>query len=146
MNTRRKRQLRSGFTLMELLTTVAIMAVLVGLVLGVAGYAGRKAAHSRAVSEIEKLKTAMEEYKVVRGALPGNVGETKEMSDENFWNDFTNAVAPTSIRIEDLQNRDPWGSSYRYERQGKHQYRLWSLGTDMENDTGDDIDSSKGGY
>ena len=33
----------SGFTLVELMTAVAIIAILVGLVFGIAGYAMRKA-------------------------------------------------------------------------------------------------------
>ncbi len=57
-----------GFTLVELLTVIAIIAILAGLVLSTAGYIQKKAAHSRAESEIAAMEAAVESYKADNGA------------------------------------------------------------------------------
>ena len=62
----------SGFTLIELMTVVAIIAVLAGLILGIAGYAVRKADISRAMADMEKIKNALEEYRLAYGSYPTN--------------------------------------------------------------------------
>ncbi len=66
-----KRSLSSpGFTLLELLTVVAIIIVLAGLILGGMGYAQQKAASSRAEAEIAAFSAALESYKVDNGDYP----------------------------------------------------------------------------
>ena len=62
----------SGFTLVELMTVIAIIAVLAGLILGIAGYAVRKADISRAMADMEKIKNALEEYRLAYGPYPTN--------------------------------------------------------------------------
>ena len=61
---------RSGFTLVELLTVMAIIAILAGLILSISGYASKKAATSRAQSEIQAISTACESYKADNGTYP----------------------------------------------------------------------------
>lgn len=61
---------RVGFTLVELLTVMAIIAVLAGLVLSTAGYVQQKAARSRAEAEIKAMEAALENYKGDNGDYP----------------------------------------------------------------------------
>lgn len=61
---------RKGFTLVELLTVMAVIAILAGLVLSTAGYVQKKAASSRAQSEISALSAACESYKADNGIYP----------------------------------------------------------------------------
>ena len=61
---------RAAFTLIELLTVMAIILLLAGLVLGLAGSAQNKAASARATSEIQALSTAAGSYQADNGSYP----------------------------------------------------------------------------
>jgi len=147
---------KSAFTLVELLTVIAIIAILAGMILGVAGLATRKSDHSRAVADMEKIKNAMEEYRVAYGSYPTN---TVENNSSNWvsvlwkrnrpflvmkgWND-------TSVVY---QAADPWGNDYRYyhsavspyasNNNSRFGYDLWSEGPDML-DASDNINNWSG--
>lgn len=60
----------SAFTLVELLTVLAIIVILTSLVVSVGGYVQKKAALSRAAGEISMLVTACESYKSDNGNFP----------------------------------------------------------------------------
>ena len=64
------RRSATAFTLIELLTVMAIIIILAGLILGTAGYAQGKAARSRAQGEIKGLETAIGSYQVDNGTYP----------------------------------------------------------------------------
>lgn len=59
-----------AFTLIEMLMVITIIVILVGLVLGAAGYVKKKAARSRAVGEIQAMSAACEGYKADNGTYP----------------------------------------------------------------------------
>ena len=61
---------RAAFTLIELLTVIAIILVLAGLLLHIAGTANYKASVSRATTEVKAMETALESYKADNGAYP----------------------------------------------------------------------------
>ncbi len=60
----------SGFTLIEMLTVMLIIAVLASLVLGVNAMVQNKAARSRAEGEIKTLSLGCENYKIDNGNYP----------------------------------------------------------------------------
>ncbi len=64
-----------GFTLIELLTVMVIILILAGIVLGLVGYAQKKASRSKAEAEIKAMELALESYKTDNGAYPEN-GDT----------------------------------------------------------------------
>lgn len=66
----RPRSSIAAFTLVELLTVVAIILILVGISIGTYSYANTKAARSRAESEIRALAAACENYKLDNGDYP----------------------------------------------------------------------------
>ncbi len=75
----------AAFTLVEVLVTISIIAILSALLLQTAGYVQDKAARSRAAGEIAMLESALENYKLDNGAYPnGDGGEksTKVLIDE----------------------------------------------------------------
>ncbi len=63
---------RAAFTLIELLTVIAIILVLAGLLLHIAGSANTKASLARAQAEIQAMSSALESYKTDNGTYPRN--------------------------------------------------------------------------
>lgn len=61
---------RLAFTLIELLTVIAIIGVVAGLLLSLAGASSRVKVERRVKAELEQLVTAIESYKVKYGSYP----------------------------------------------------------------------------
>lgn len=70
-----------GFTLLELLTVIAIVVVLAGLILGGMGYAQQKAASSRATGEIAALSNLLEAFKADFGDYPRMKSDDEDGGD-----------------------------------------------------------------
>ena len=105
---------RRGFTLVEMLAVLLIVAILAALVVGGGGYARRKAREGRAVSDLERMKHALTEYQLDRGALPSNI----DMAGFAAW------------LPEGFSTNDPWGHAYVYVKDGAEAFRVFSLGPD----------------
>lgn len=67
----------SAFTLVELLTVLAIIVIITSLVVAVGGYVQKKAALSRATGEISMLVSACESYKADNGNFPRDTENTR---------------------------------------------------------------------
>ena len=59
-----------AFTLIELLTVIAVMGILAGLLVGLAPAAMKRARESRVRSELQALEAAIESYKAKYGVYP----------------------------------------------------------------------------
>jgi len=81
---------RSAFTLIEILTVIAIIAVLASLILATSGYVQERAGRARAEAEIQALSNAIEAYKLDNGDYPqGDGGPTST-------NDLIDALVPAA--------------------------------------------------
>ena len=108
---------RRGFTLIELLAVMLIIGVLMGMIVGIIAYAHRANLEARAKADIEKIRTALADYRMDEGVYPAEAG-------------WTNALRP---RVPlDVDFIDPWGNVYRYFYDGSATFRLYSLGEDGE--------------
>lgn len=107
---------RSGFTLIEILAAVAVIAVLSALILGLAGHAQRTAARKKAEAEIAELQSLVTDYHMKHGRVPKDETAFKEM------------VVETARTLTLTNLIDPWGSSYHYANPttNKIVYYLWS--------------------
>ena len=135
---------RSAFTLVELLTVIAIIGMLAGLVLGLSGYANRKAARSKAFAEMEKLENALEEFRVQNGSYPDgqpNPTAPTSMTNPVFFASFSNAL-PGDFDFSEIHQTDPWGNAYIYQKVSRFSYRLTSTGPSVL-DSSDDISTEK---
>ena len=141
MNWYKKRKTRGseeGYTLLELLVVMAILALLVGLAVPqVIGYLDR-AKVDAAKLQINSLSTALDLYRLDVGDYPSQEQGLNALisppADAERWN------GPYLTKVASLT--DPWGNPYRYRLPGRNgAYDLSSLGADgAEGGDGDDAD------
>jgi general secretion pathway protein G len=118
----RSRDTSRGFTLVELLLVLVILALIGGLVLpGIIGKAeGAKV--KAAGSQINRLAMAVESYYLDTGSTPDSLDALVNESGVEGWNGPY--VKPSSLK-------DPWGREYVYEYPGEHgDFDIYSLGAD----------------
>jgi len=112
-----------GFTLVELLLVLVILALIAGLVLpGIIGKAeGAKV--KAAGSQISRLAMAVESYYLDTGSTPDRLELLVEESGNiGGWNGPY--VKPSALK-------DPWGREYVYRYPGEHgDFDIYSLGAD----------------
>lgn len=72
-----KRPTPQGFTLVEMITVVAVIVILAGLVISVSGLVMQKANRSRADGEIQVIKNHLDAYKRDNGTYPQTVNTDK---------------------------------------------------------------------
>ena len=117
------RRTARGFTLVELLLVLMILALIGGLVLpGIIGKAeGAKV--KAAGSQISRLAMAVESYYLDTGATPKSLDLlVEESGDFGGWNGPY--VKPSSLK-------DPWGREYVYVYPGEHgDFDIYSFGAD----------------
>jgi general secretion pathway protein G len=118
----RVRGAEGGFTLVELLLVLVILALIGGLVLpGIIGKAeGAKV--KAASSQINRLAMAVESYYLDTGETPDNLEQLVDDNSADGWNGPY--VKPSSLK-------DPWGREYVYVYPGEHSdFDIYSLGAD----------------
>jgi general secretion pathway protein G len=114
---------QTGFTLVELLLVLMILALIGGLVLpGIISKAeGAKA--KAAVSQVSRLSMAVESYYLDTGNTPDSLDQlVTEGGNVTGWN---------GPYVKESSLKDPWGREYEYSYPGEHaEFDLISLGAD----------------
>lgn len=134
----RRNSRRTGFTLVEVMVVVAIIGVLTGIVVGIAGYVSRTNDRKKCLADMEKLRNHLDEY---RSRFNQYVTRTANTSDGQWRDAMTNVVVLSDLL--QLVN-DPWGRPLEYESLGKFQYRLYSTGPDGVKKNDDDVNVESG--
>ena len=116
---------RTAFTLVEMLAVLAIVCLLAVLVLGITSHVQRAAREARARTDLELIRTALEESKLKYGSYPADLTS----GDVTHW-------LPTGFTF-----KDPWGAGYQYASR-TNAYSLYSMGPDT-NDANDNIVSGR---
>jgi general secretion pathway protein G len=128
---------KTGFTLIELMLVLVILATLAGLVAPkFVGY-GKKAKIQTAKTQIGNFATALDAFEVAVGRYPASAEGLdalvhKPVNDPGEWD------KPFLQKIP----LDPWGQEYQYQYPGQHNvdsYDLYSYGPDQKMAGGDDI-------
>jgi general secretion pathway protein G len=135
---RAPRGLAAGFTLIELMLVLVILATLAGLVAPKFMGEGKKAKLKAAKVQIEgNFQTALDTFEVKVGRYPSTAEGLdalvhKPANDPGDWDNPIMAKVP----------RDPWNNDYQYQYPGTHNvdsYDLYSYGPDGKLGGGDDI-------
>jgi prepilin-type N-terminal cleavage/methylation domain-containing protein len=114
---RRGERRYTGFTLIEMIVVMTVIVILTGLVLSTVGYVQKKAARSRAETEIAAMAAACENYKADNGAYPNNA-DTNNLDPKTNGNPGTAAYGQASLYLyqklsgDSTGNRSPTGKSY----------------------------------
>lgn len=129
-----KRNARSGFTLLEMLLVMSVIAGLGALVINASSGAQQQAARRRAEAEIRALETAVEQYRHDNGQVPqANSTEGSPYSEPNSGSASYATAAQTLFdvlvpidgkaylpnKVNDPNSTremilDPWGKPYGY--------------------------------
>jgi general secretion pathway protein G len=128
MSTRRNRM---GFTLIELMIVVIIIAALAAMVAPRLVERADEAKTKIAAADLKSLDTALKLYRLDVGSYP-----TTEQG--------LNALMSTAGKGPYLERKplDPWGRLYQYRYPGVHNvrgYDLFSLGSDGKEGSSDNI-------
>ncbi len=114
-----------GFTLVELLLVLVILALIAGLVLpGIIGKA-ESAKAKAASSQISRISMSVESFYLDTGNTPSSLEElVNEPSGVTGWN---------GPYIKNTLLNDPWGQAYKYAVPGEHgDFDIWSFGADRQ--------------
>ncbi|MCX7918046.1 MAG: type II secretion system major pseudopilin GspG [bacterium] len=132
---------QKGFTLIEIMVVVIILAVLAALVIPRFGGRTEQARIAAARTQIDSLfSTALDMYEADNGTYPSTeqglqalrVQPTTEPVPKNWKGPYLKKDVPL----------DPWGNAYVYVFPGTHNvngYDLYSFGPDGQDGTSDDI-------
>lgn len=145
MKRNRKRTARKGFTLIEILLVIGIIAMLAAFVvpqfMNVQSDAERKATMTL-VGPKGELATQIELFRVAMGRFPEELSELVEPPD-----DSEEAEKWAGPYIRDAESlKDSWGRDLEYKAPGdvnERSYDLWSVGPDGEDGSDDDITNWK---
>ncbi len=137
-----KRKQEQGFTLVEMLLVLVILATLAAIV--VPKFAGRteQAKVTAAETQISNLEIALDAFEVDNGFYPKGSDGLEDLVDKP-----SNTQDWRGPYIKDLPV-DPWGNEYVYEYPGKHNtngFDLYSMGPDGRSGGDDDITNWKSG-
>jgi len=135
-----RRPARSGFTLMEILIVLAILAVIIGLVLPNLIGSQRQANIKAAKLAVKSVETALETYAVDHdGEFPSGGGGLDILLHSSGNDPKWKGPYLKGNKLP----ADPWGNAIQYQSPGTHQSDgspdIWSMGPDKQSNTADDI-------
>lgn len=121
-----KKTKRTGFTLIEILIVIAIIALLASLVTPRLFGKLESSKQKIAKTQIELIETALDMFRLDVGRYP-----TSQEGLKVLWQNPGNIPNWNGPYLKKPILKDPWGNPYIYISPGKHgPYDLYSLGAD----------------
>jgi len=144
-NSSRRRSNRSfvaaaGFTLLEMVIVLGIIALIMGGVMGVLRKIGSVGNVNRVVGDFKGLESALMGYKTLAGRYPSQSQGLKALVEKP-------TTSPRPKRWRQIQTKpqlDPWGNEYIYKFPGtidKTMPEIICMGDDGQEGTEDDMSS-----
>ena len=108
--------MRKGFTLIEMVIVVAVIAILAGLLVPMVGGLIEEARVSRALSELKQIGTAALTYNAKKGHWPGSTTSTANRYFYHNAHGGLNAYVAGAYGtyLNAPIDTDPWKSRYSY--------------------------------
>lgn len=132
---------KNNFTLVELLTVMAILMILAGIMIAASGGVGRQAKEKKTLARMDIIKIALDKYRRDHGYFPVQkvAGDFDPSalglkSKKNIW--LINGYTGTGSYL------DAWKQPFQYKFPGSNNgksYDLWSVGDDNSVGTEDDL-------
>lgn len=127
----------AGFTLLEIMLVVTIIALLLGTAIYKLAGNVEYAKHTRISADVQSISTQLKLYESMNGFYP-----TTEQGLQALVTQPDSDPKPTRwYQLYKEMPKDPWQSDYIYRNPGTKNpngYDLFSAGPDRKPDTGDD--------
>jgi general secretion pathway protein G len=131
-----RHRVSDGFTLVEMLLVLVILAVLAAIVIPKFSGRSEQAKVTAAKSQISSIELALDAFEVDNGFYPkGNAGLTALIETPSGAQNWKGPYLKKGIPL------DPWGNAYVYTYPGRNNadYDLMSMGPDGRAGGDDDI-------
>jgi general secretion pathway protein G len=138
---KKKRNSRSGFTIVEIILVIALIMLLSGVVIVQVGNIFGDSQNDVAVLQIKNLETPLTKYRIDMGSYPSSTEGLNALIDapsgrQHLWK------GPYADAIP----QDPWKTEFKYVFPGEENprgYDIRSAGPDRQFNTADDIGNWK---
>ena len=125
---------QSHFTLIELLVVISVIAVLAGMILGVASLVSTKTATSKTEAMIKKLEIALEAYKAKTGYYIQNISTDTGFKIDSFDTELIKCIDYQAMYPNDIDHTnkkviDAWGNTLYYKCPGTRNTSSFDLGS-----------------
>ena len=128
-----KHSKQAGFTLIELMVVVVIIAILAGLIIPRFMGETDKAKQAKAKMQIESLESALKMYKLDNGSYPTTEQGLKALVEAPTVGNLPKNWRQGGYLEKGKIPKDPWDHEYVYVSPGSHgDFDLSSLGADGE--------------
>jgi prepilin-type N-terminal cleavage/methylation domain-containing protein len=150
---------RRGFTVIELLVVVGIIAFLLALIGIIAARARMKARTSKTKALIKRVQMALDAYKTVHREYPGGWGaatkdtwpDPYDIAGVEFDHRVTSQSDPGGFPFDqaDMDPKDKnylldaWGQRIRYRKVSPGHMLVWSTGPDKIDQIGKDVGKAR---
>ena len=139
-STRVRGRMAKGFSLLEMVIVLGIIALILGAAISFSGGITDAARIQATEAKLREFEAKLETYRMLAGMYPSETQGLNALIEKP-----TSAPEPKRWKAQfKALPKDPWGQDYAYHYPGRKDtstYEVSSKGSDMEEGTDDDISS-----